>query len=68
MTEQDRLYEAILTTQDITCSNCRTTSTLHNIEGYEAAEEFQAIGWRATKSNNIYCPKCAKIKLKTRKQ
>jgi len=65
--EQDRLWNSIQTTQEILCTNCRVVGTVHEIDDYNAAEYFQNKGWRATKHNNVYCPKCAKIKLKARK-
>lgn len=64
MEELDRLYESIITTQDIICANCKSSSTLYNIGEFEAAEKFQSMGWRVTKYNNVYCPNCAKVKLK----
>ena len=30
-----------------------------------AAEEFKEKGWRVTVHGNVYCPNCAKKKLKT---
>jgi len=63
MKEIDILYEGIMTTQDIICTNCKVNDTLCNVDDYEAADRFRSIGWRATRYN-IYCPKCAKKKLK----
>lgn len=62
MTEEDKLYESILTTQVILCMRCREKGVLHEIGDYEAAEKFQEIGWSA-KGDGIYCPDCSKKKL-----
>jgi len=66
MDELDRLYEAVETISDIRCTNCGTSQTMYCISDYEAAEAFQSEGWRAT-HYNVYCPTCAKQKLKPKK-
>lgn len=51
----------------IQCSSCETIGKHYNIDPYNAAVEWEAEGWRVTKHSNIYCPKCAEIKLKPKK-
>ena len=65
MKEEDEvaeLYAKCITENTITCSNCGARNSIWDIDPYQAAEEWLAEEWRATRSN-IYCPKCAKIKL-----
>jgi uncharacterized Zn finger protein (UPF0148 family) len=58
------LYDSIETECTITCSNCGRQSSVHGIESDNAADVYFDEGWRATKNGNVYCPKCAKKKLK----
>ena len=51
------------TTCEITCSNCGKSEGTYG-EAYWEKEGFFKKGWRATKRGNVYCPKCAKKKLK----
>ncbi|MFW5847685.1 MAG: hypothetical protein ACOCVF_02085 [bacterium] len=58
MTNKDKLYEAIHTMQDINCNNCGTTKILHNIDAWEATENFLIAGWKVMNNNDVYCPNC----------
>ena len=64
MNELDRIYENVKTFSEINCIACRRIGGTHS-EGYDAAEEFKEKGWRVTVHGNVYCPNCAKKKLKT---
>jgi hypothetical protein len=55
------LYDFIETESSITCSSCRKTDSVMYADSGE--EFFFEEGWRATREN-VYCPKCAKKKLK----
>lgn len=55
------IYECIQSSVD--CGNCQRSETLF-VESYLAQEDFFQKGWRATKNGNVYCPECAKKKLK----
>ena len=66
-TESDRIYEAMDTLHTIICSNCGKNGYVHDIDDWWAVEDFKNRGWRATKHGNVYCPDCAKKKLKARK-
>lgn len=62
---EELYYVAVETHSEITCINCRKTETAHQTEGVEAAEKFDEMGWRITRNQNVYCPTCAKKKLKS---
>ena len=62
--ETERIYEAIETVCTIYCSSCGEEGNDYEIDAFEAADDFQAKGWRATIHGNVYCPRCAKKKLK----
>lgn len=47
----------------ISCSKCKNNDSTHQLDIYEAIDEFFERGWRAT-SVNTYCPKCSKKHLK----
>ena len=50
----------IETISEIICSNCGNSSVQH---GDMYSEDLFLDGWRAT-NDNVYCPACAKKKLK----
>ena len=56
-------YEQICT---LRCCRCDKIETVHDIDDYDAVDEFKSFGWRSTKFENIYCPNCAKKKLKNK--
>ena len=56
------LFEHITTRSDISCSSCKNSDYIY--EAGEAEDFYFERGWRATKHGNVYCPKCAKKKLK----
>jgi hypothetical protein len=58
------LYDSIETECTITCSSCGKQSSVRGAESDNATDFYFAEGWRATKSGNVYCPECAKKKLK----
>ena len=58
------LYEGCETSTTITCINCGHSDILMGLDEFSSSEMFYENGWRATIHNNIYCPKCAKKKLK----
>lgn len=62
----ENLWDELATEHTIMCSNCRVTDNIHNANDEGAAEYFFRQGWRKTKEN-CYCPKCASIKLKSKK-
>ena len=59
--DEDRLWEHIEQGMEmITCTHCLLTK-----EDYEICpSELYEQGWRATIAGNVYCPSCAKKKLK----
>ena len=57
------LYESIISEQSIICDVCSEENSLYNIDDIDACEVFFEEGWRAT-PNRVYCPVCAKEKLK----
>jgi len=65
--EKDILLENIEVVSTITCSSCGATQSSWT-DDYYASEEFIGKGWRATRNRNVYCPKCAKKKLKARNE
>lgn len=56
------LYEFVMTESSLRCDNCHEEGTTF-MNDY-AEEHFFKKGWRATKSK-VYCPTCAKKKLKS---
>jgi Zn finger protein HypA/HybF involved in hydrogenase expression len=64
----DELYEHILTTAEIQCTNCRDTDVEMDSDEYYSSESFYNKGWRATRFGNVYCPKCASKKIKRLKR
>ena len=69
MNQQDQeyeLYEHCETVSTIHCTTfkCKNRSTHHQIDPMEAGALWYQEGWRATKHQNVYCPACAKKKLK----
>jgi len=66
MKEIDWLQEEILIEASILCTSCKLRRGNINIDDYSFAELLIAEGWRHT-PNNVYCPSCAKKKLKPRK-
>ena len=58
------LWDSIEVECAINCSNCQKRGVLHFVDDDEASHAFFKKGWRATKSKNVYCPECAKKKLK----
>lgn len=60
----DDLYNYITTTHEIECINCDTTDAIGDCDEIDALEYFFNEGWRVTKGEMVYCPKCAKKKLK----
>ena len=62
--KSDSLYDAIIVSVEISCNNCRKTNTIHECDEFDACDSFYEDGWRMTRAQNVYCPECAKIKLK----
>lgn len=58
------LIAKLKTTYHIFCDNCNKEETMYNLDDYTSAALFFQHGWRVTKFNNCYCPRCAKSKLK----
>lgn len=57
----------------VVCTNCGADEeTSYPSVFFEGdllpSEEFYNLGWRATVYGNCYCPKCAKKKLKTKRE
>ena len=67
MDEVYELYENCTTENTIMCSKCRTIGTEMNCDPYDAAVIWNKKGWRITRHQTIYCPKCAEGKLKPKK-
>ena len=57
------LFDEIMSTHEICCSNCKTTDTVVGCDDFDACQSFFNDGWRKT-TEKCYCPKCAKKKLK----
>ena len=64
MEKAESLIDEILMTAEITCTYCRKTDCIQCYDDIDAAEYFYKEGWRKGKVN-VYCPKCAKKKLKS---
>ena len=62
--EPEQLLDAVDSTHDITCEICKQTKLLHGYDSFDAVEEFFNLGWRKPRER-VYCPKCAKEKLKS---
>ncbi len=60
--DSTQLHEAILTSHDISCDNCKKTESAFNIDDFDACDVFYENGWRMR--SKVYCPDCAKKKLK----
>ena len=58
--EADDLMDFICYEASIECSSCKKSE---GAWGENAENDFFHNGWRATK-RNVYCPECAKKKLK----
>jgi len=68
MDEIYELYEHCTTENTIMCNKCRTIGREMDCDPYDAASTWSKKGWRITRYQTIYCPKCAKGKLKPKKQ
>lgn len=64
MSDKERLMDNIHSEFSISCSSCRKIGIERDTDDWYAAEALHAKGWRATNHGNIYCPDCAKKKLK----
>jgi hypothetical protein len=58
------LIEYINTTLDVECMGCDKTEGSWNEDDADFAKELHKKGWRKSIKGNLYCPKCAKKKLK----
>lgn len=58
------LVDYIQILANIDCDNCSKSAISECCDGWDAADEFFRNGWRVTRSGNVYCPDCAKKKLK----
>lgn len=66
MDEIYELFENCTTENTIMCNKCKTIGREMDCDTYDAATKWSEKGWRATIHSNIYCPKCAKSKLKSK--
>jgi|WetSurMetagenome_2_1015567.scaffolds.fasta_scaffold1436432_2 hypothetical protein len=68
--EEENLLEYINeeTIYSVMCSNCLNEKIEHNYDPIFFVEECVEEGWKVTKYGNIYCPECAKKKLKGKKK
>ena len=64
MDQVGELYEHVTTENTIQCSKCQTIGRIMNTDPYDAADDWIREGWKITKFENIYCPKCNKPKKK----
>ena len=58
------LRESIGIKCTISCSSCSKEGVIYGSDDDEASYIFFEHGWRSTKKENVYCPECAKKKLK----
>ena len=65
--EEEILYEAIQEFSMITCSSCYDSDETPG-DGIVGSMVFKSEGWRGTRYGNVYCPKCAKKKLKSKRK
>lgn len=61
--DNKRLLDCIITLHRLECTYCDCVGVSDHPDDIEAAADFYIQGWRST-TMNIYCPSCAKKKLK----
>jgi hypothetical protein len=60
-----KFYDFIETQASLECTVIGCTSSLTGCDSYEVASEAEKLKWQITKYN-VYCPLCAKEKIKSK--